>query len=128
MIESNFHRSNNTLQGRYNNMNLDYWTPNNPGGYYPRPNIGNEGAVDGGLMVYFDGSYVKLRNLTLGHNFDTEVASSLGLSRLRAYIQGQNLWFSSDYDTWDPEVGEERIDSGVAPSSSMWAVGIRANF
>ena len=64
MIESNFHRSNNTLQGRYNNMNLDYWTPNNPGGYYPRPNIGNEGAVDGGLMVYFDGSYVKLRNLT----------------------------------------------------------------
>lgn len=128
MIESNFHRSNNSLQGRYNNMDLDYWTPNNPGGMYPRPNIGNERAVDGDLMVYFDGSYVKLRNLTLGYNFDTEVASSLGMSRLRAYVQGQNLWFSSDYDTWDPEVGEERIDSGVAPSSSMWAVGIRANF
>ena len=128
MIESNFHRSNNSLQGRYNNMDLDYWTPDNPGGMYPRPNIGNERAVDGDLMVYFDGSYVKLRNLTLGYNFDTEIASSLGMSRLRAYVQGQNLWFSSDYDTWDPEVGEERIDSGVAPSSSMWAFGVRANF
>lgn len=128
MINSNFHRGNNSLQGRYNNLDVDYWTPDNPGGMYPRPNIGNERAVDGDLLRYFDGSYVKLRNLTLGYNFDSEVAATMGMKNLRLYLQGQNLWFGADYDTFDPEVGEETIDSGVAPSSSMWAFGIRANF
>ena len=128
MINSNFHRGNNSLQGRYNNLDVDYWTPDNQSAMYPRPNIGNERAVDGDLLRYFDGSYVKLRNLTLGYNFDSEVVSAIGMKNLRVYLQGQNLWFGADYDTFDPEVGEETIDSGVAPSSSMWAFGVRANF
>lgn len=128
MINSSFHRSNNSLQGRYNNLDVDYWTPENTGGMYPRPNIGNERAVDGDLMRYFDGSYIKLRNLTVGYNFDSNIASTLGMKNLRVYLQGQNLWFGADYDTFDPEVGEENLDSGVAPSSKMWAFGVRANF
>ena len=128
MINSNFHRGNNSLQGRYNNLDVDYWTPDNPGGRFPRPNIGNERAVDGDLLRYFDGSYVKLRNLTLGYNFESEVASTLGMKNLRVYLQGQNLWFGADYDTFDPEIGEATLGSGVAPSSSMWAFGVRANF
>jgi len=128
MIQSNFHRGNNSLQGRYNNLDVDYWTPDNQDAKYPRPSIGNEGAIDGELLQYFDGSFVKLRNLTLGYNVDSEVASSIGMRNLRVYLQGQNLWFSSDYETFDPEIGAQRIDSGVAPSSSMWAFGVRANF
>jgi len=128
MIQSNFHRGNNSLQGRYNNLDVDYWTPDNQDARYPRPSIGNEGAIDGELLQYFDGSFVKLRNLTLGYNVDSEVASSIGMRNLRVYLQGQNLWFSSDYETFDPEIGAQRIDSGVAPSSSMWAFGVRANF
>ncbi len=31
MINSNFHRGNNSLQGRYNNLDVDYWTPDNQG-------------------------------------------------------------------------------------------------
>lgn len=128
MINSNFHRGNNSLQGRYNNLDVDYWTPDNQDARYPRPNIGDERAVDGDLLTYFDGSFVKLRNLTLGYNVDSEVASSIGMRNLRVYLQGQNLWFDSDYDTFDPEIGAQRLDSGVAPSSSMWAFGVRANF
>jgi len=128
MIDSNFHRGNNSLQGRYNNLNVDYWTPDNPGGMYPRPDIGQERAVDGDLMRYFDGSYVKLRNLTLGYNVDSELASRVGMKNLRLYLQGQNLWFTSEYDTFDPEIGEGTLSGSVAPSSSMWAFGVRANF
>jgi TonB-linked SusC/RagA family outer membrane protein len=128
MINSNFHRGNNSLQGRYNNLDVDYWTPDNQDARYPRPNIGDERAVDGDLLTYFDGSFVKLRNLTLGYNVDSEVASSIGMRNLRVYLQGQNLWFSSDYETFDPEIGAQTLDSGVAPSSSMWAFGVRANF
>jgi TonB-linked SusC/RagA family outer membrane protein len=128
MINSNFHRGNNSLQGRYNNLDVDYWTPDNQDARYPRPNIGDERAVDGDLLTYFDGSFVKLRNLTLGYNVDSEIASSIGMRNLRVYLQGQNLWFDSDYDTFDPEIGAQTLDSGVAPSSSMWAFGVRANF
>ncbi len=128
MINSNFHRGNNSLQGRYNNLDVDYWTPENQDARYPRPNIGDERAVDGDLLRYFDGSFVKLRNLTLGYNVDSEVASSIGMRNLRVYLQGQNLWFGADYDTFDPEIGESTLGSGVAPSSSMWAFGVRANF
>jgi hypothetical protein len=79
-------------------------------------------------MRYFDGSYVKLRNLTLGYNVDSELASRVGMKNLRLYLQGQNLWFTSEYDTFDPEIGEGTLSGSVAPSSSMWAFGVRANF
>ncbi len=127
MINSNFHRGNNSLQGRYNNLNVDYWTPDNPNGRYPRPDIGQERAKDGDLLRYFDGSYIKLRNLTLGYNLDSDVASKIGFRSLRLYLQGQNLWFTSKYDTFDPEIGESTLGSGIAPSSSLWALGIKAN-
>ena len=50
------------------------------------------------------------------------------MTNLRAYVQGQNLWFSSEYDTFDPEIGEATLGSGTTPSSSLWAFGIRAGF
>ena len=99
----------------------------NPNGRYPRPDIGQESAKDGDLLRYFDGSYVKLRNLTLGYNLDSDAASKIGLRSLRLYLQGQNLWFTSEYDTFDPEIGENTLGSEVAPSSSLWALGIKAN-
>ena len=68
MIESSFHRNNNTLFARYNNMLVDYWTPNNPTNAYPRPQANQERPENATTMEYFDGSYLKLRNLTLGYN------------------------------------------------------------
>jgi len=128
MIQSNFHLGNNTLQSRYNNLDVDYWTPNNPTNAYPRPQLNQERPENGSTLTYFNGSYVKLRNVTLGYNFDNDVASRMGLSSLRAYVQGQNLWFSSEYDTFDPEIGETSIGGGTTPSSKLVAFGIRAGF
>jgi hypothetical protein len=50
------------------------------------------------------------------------------MRNLRVYLQGQNLWFSSDYETFDPEIGAQTLDSGVAPSSSMWALVLELIF
>ena len=128
MIESSFHRNNNTLFARYNNMLVDYWTPSNPTNAFPRPQANQERPENATTMEYFDGSYLKLRNLTLGYNVASEDASKLGMSRLRLYLQGQNIWFQSDYDTFDPEIGENDLERGIAPSSSLWSIGIQANF
>ena len=116
MIKSDFHVGNANGQLRYNHLNVDYWTPTNPTNDYPRPNFTQEQPENGSTLTYFDGSYVKLRNVTLGYNFESSTASKLGFYNLRAYVQGQNLWFSSEYDTFDPEVGEATLGSGTTPS------------
>ena len=128
MIRSGFHRGNANGQFRYNHLDVDYWTPTNPTNEYPRPNFTQENPENGTTLEYFDGSYVKLRNVTLGYNFESEAASKFGMTSLRAYVQGQNLWFSSEYDTFDPEVGEATLGSDTTPSSKLIAFGIRAAF
>ena len=127
-IQSSFHTRNNSLFGRYNNLAVDYWTPTNPTNAYPRPTISQERPTNNSTLLLFDGSFVKLRNVSLGYTFDGDQASKFGLNSLRLYLQGQNLWFSSTYETFDPEIGEADLSNSVAPSSSLWAVGLKANF
>ncbi|MEL7161096.1 MAG: TonB-dependent receptor, partial [Bacteroidota bacterium] len=122
MISSRFHNNNNTLFARYNNLDVDYWTPDNPTNSMPRPNQNQERPRNSTTLAYFDGSFLKLRNVQLGYNLPAAVSSRIGMSNLRLYVSGQNLWFSSQYDTFDPEIG------GVIPSSRIILGGIRATF
>ena len=82
----------NMLTGRRNNIDVDYWTEDNPNAKYPKPG-GIEGSNNpkyGTTLGYFSGSYLKVRTITLGYNFKKEWIKSLGLSRLRAYVTVQN--------------------------------------
>lgn len=134
MIRSRFHDSNNALFGRYNNLDVDFWTINNPTNEAPRPNENQESPKNGSTMSYFDGSYIKLRNLQLGYNFPNSLTNKLNISNMRLYVSGQNLWFISDYETFDPEVSEEDDDGGggvsssTVPSNSMWSIGFNITF
>lgn len=134
MIRSRFHDSNNALFGRYNNLDVDFWTPNNPTNANPRPNENQERPRNGSTLSYFDGSYVKLRNLQLGYNFPSSLTDKLNISNLRLYVAGQNLWFLSDYETFDPEVSEDDDDGGngvsssTVPSNKMFSVGLNVTF
>ena len=69
MIRSQFHQSFNSLFGRYNNLAVDYWTPNNPTNAYPRPNQNQEFPKYNSSMSLFDGTFVKVRNINFGYNF-----------------------------------------------------------
>ncbi len=121
-ISSNFHASYNTLFARYNNLDVDYWTVNNPTNANPRPNQNQERPRDGSTLTYFDGGFIKLRNVQLGYNLPEAITDRLNMSKLRVYVSGQNLWFSSKYDTFDPEI------NGVIPSSRIILGGVRATF
>ena len=139
MVRSRFHDSNNSLFARYNNLDVDYWTVDNPTNAFPRPNQNQERPRNGSTLTYFDGSYLKLRNVTLGYNFPESITESIGLSRLRVYASAQNPWFTSTYETFDPEApdrpnaddGDPRqteVGSGVIPSSSVYLLGINIQF
>ncbi len=134
MVYSNFHVGNNSLFFRYNNLNVDYWTIDNQDAQYPRPNQNQERPRNNTTMGYFDGSYVKLKNLNLGYSFPSSVTDRLGINGLRLYLSGQNLWFAAKYDTFDPEVDDPDTDdlpslgAGTTPSTRLILFGVKAQF
>ena len=131
MIQSRFHQGNNSLFARYNNLDVDYWTVDNPTNANPRPNENQEFPRDGSTLTYFDGSFVKLRNVQLGYNIPDNLVQRLGLSRLRVYVSGQNLWYSAAFDSYDPELQDPAIrGSGedLIPSTRIFMGGLRATF
>ncbi|WP_423126875.1 TonB-dependent receptor [Gaoshiqia sp. Z1-71] len=74
--------------------------------------------VDIGKKVthsYFieDGSFLRLQDLTLGYSLPKKVLDSIGLTRLRVFFSGYNLWIWTNYSGYDPEVD---IQSGLTPS------------
>ena len=106
----------NLLTGRGNNVDVDYWTPSNTDARYPAP-----GGIQSGdnqkyasTLGYFDASYLKIRSLTLGYNFDPNFTSGIGLDRLRIYASAQNpfVFFSPFHDEsgLDPEITNSGVD------------------
>ncbi|MDY0907066.1 SusC/RagA family TonB-linked outer membrane protein [Pedobacter sp. CFBP9032] len=111
------------LQGRFAQRVLDYWTPTNPTNDYPRPNYGSAaGDQYKSSMNYQDGSFIKIRNISLGYNFAENVAKKLTLSRLRVYAQAINPGLIYSKVKWiDPDLLTSTFNRGIV-------FGINASF
>lgn len=83
----------NSLTGRSNNVKVDYWTPENTGAKYPKPG-GIESSNNpkyGSTLGYFNGSFLKVRTITLGYNFNKDGwIQNKGIGNLRLYATVQN--------------------------------------
>jgi hypothetical protein len=108
-------------------MDVDYWTIDNPTNAFPRPNINQERPQKVSTLQYFDGSYWKLRNITLGYNFSNNVVQKMRMTGLRLYLTAQNPWYAAKYDTYDPE-NAGSIGTGDVPSSKLFLLGINFQF
>lgn len=99
----------NMLTGRRNNVDVDYWTEDNPTNKYPSPAgpVSNDNPKYGNSLSLFSGSYLKFRTITLGYNFKGDWMKSAGISALRAYATVTNpfVLFSPYHDEsgLDPE-------------------------
>jgi TonB-linked SusC/RagA family outer membrane protein len=99
----------NRLTGRGNNVDVDYWTEENPDVRYPKPGglLSGDNPKYASTLALFDASFVKIRTITLGYNFNKNALSSLGVSNLRLYVTVQNPFvFGSPYyreSGMDPE-------------------------
>lgn len=107
----------NLLTGRRNNVDVDYWTPTNTGAKYPAPGgiQSGDNPKYGSTLGYFDGSYLKVRALTLGYNVNQQAVKDLGFDNLRLYATVQNpfVLFSPFHDEsgLDPEVTNSGVDA-----------------
>lgn len=127
MINSDFSNGQATMQGRYNNLDVDYWTIDNPTNAYPRPNRNQENIAFGSTLRYMDGGFVKLRNVTLGYSLPASVTERMKMAKMRVFITAQNPFVWSKYKLFDPERAGN-IGSGDMPSNRMLLGGININF
>jgi hypothetical protein len=82
-----------------------------------------------------DGSYLRLKAITLAYNFNPEFLNKLGVNNLSLYTTGQNLLTFTDYSGFDPEVNafgrsatELGVDYGTYPQSKTVTFGINVEF
>lgn len=82
------------MVGRYQQRAVNYWTPTNTNSDYQKP-IYSAGYGDQYYesLGYKHGSFLKIRNISLGYNFPERIANKLKLSKLRLYVQASNPGF-----------------------------------
>ncbi len=87
----------------------------------------------------YDGSFIRLRQLTIGYTFPSDVVQSLGLERLRLYATANNLFTWTNYPGWDPEIQRDQYAAQGAnlgasvtyltpPQARVFMVGISVGF
>ena len=109
--------------GMYQQREIDYWTPNNTGAEWQKPVYSQAGGDSySGLLGFKDASFVKIRNLSLGYNFDKKLLNSIGLNALKIYVQGRNLgMLFSSVDFMD-------LDTGATFFNRGFTVGLQVEF
>ncbi len=83
-----------------------------------------------------NGSFIRGKNVTLGYNFANSTVSKLKLSRLRVYLQAQNLFIITKYTGYDPETstynGSSNFTQGIQfydyPKPRTYLLGVNASF
>lgn len=100
--------------GRFNQRYIDYYTEVNTDSEYQKP-IYTAGTGDSfaGTLGYRSGSFVKIRNISLGYNFSQNFAQSIGITNLRFYVQAQNpAMLFTKVDWIDLDVGSPAWNRG----------------
>lgn len=130
MVKSDFYSSFNTLFGRYNNLNVDYWTPTNPTNAFPRPNANQERPNNYNTLSYFDGDFIKIRNITLGYSMPSGIMKRWQMEALRFSIDVKQPLILAPYRQKYKGIDPEDVNTiGVdAPATWMLQFGINATF
>jgi TonB-linked SusC/RagA family outer membrane protein len=112
----------------------DRWTPENPDGYFPRmfsrsaQNAQSAEWMNANTRYMQDASYLRLKNLTLGYTLPEKLTGKAGISRLRVYFSGENLWTMSHIfvDSIDPETLGG--DYSTYAMQRVFSLGLNINF
>ena len=131
MIRSNLHGGGfvNTFQGTYNNIKTRYWTPTNGENDYPKPNANNTNTPNNSLLGFFEGSFVKIRTISLGYNLPASFVKKLGLRSVRIYTTAEDPFilfspFVNKYGGIDPEAS----GSSSSPSNATLNLDTPSNW
>ncbi|WP_242120538.1 SusC/RagA family TonB-linked outer membrane protein [Aestuariivivens sediminicola] len=118
-------------------MNIDqdyfenHWTPTNPNNSYPA-----YGSIDQAIASSYyveDGSYLRLRTVSLGYKLPKEITDKLGVNSVKFNLIGNNLATWTKYNGWDPEVNFNNpllsgFDRIAYPRARNFTLSLKATF
>lgn len=125
-----------SFDGSKNNSSaaLERWTPENPTDEYPRATVLPRANTLSDIQVE-DGSYVRVKDITLSYQFGTGLLERLKLSQLKVYVSAKNAITLTNYSGYDPEVSRFANDNlsmgadyGSYPMSRIFMTGISLSF
>lgn len=110
---------------RYNHLNLNYWTVDNPTNDYFGVWQGNPYRQ---AIQYKDASFWRLANVTLGYNLPKSVLNKIKFGNLRFYVQATNPFvYTKEKNIWmDPEFNSGTYQDDVP--NSVYSFGVSASF
>lgn len=111
---------------------VNFWSPENTGGYFARPYLTAENNKNQQVQSRFlqDASYLRLKNMQLGFNVPQQLTKKVGIERTRLYVSGENiLTLSKIMKSFDPEANVSGTTSPlVYPLSRSFSLGVNVSF
>jgi TonB-dependent starch-binding outer membrane protein SusC len=138
-IANEFRKYNITLNGKWVPTREAYearWQPGKGDAKFDRPHYDNSGSAirDYANSLWLEnGSYLRVRDITLAYDFAPSALRSLRISSLQAYISAQNYITITKYSGYDPEASWQAAtingwDRGNYPGTKGITGGVRVNF
>jgi TonB-linked SusC/RagA family outer membrane protein len=119
-------------QFNYRTERIGRWTGAGTSNWEPRLNDGSGYNKQVSSYMIEDGSYLRLRNIQLGYNFNNEFLKRLSIQGLRVYVNAQNLVTWSNNSGFTPEAGGSPIsfgrDTGGYPLPAITTLGLNVTF
>ena len=107
---------------------FDYWTPENPSNDFPRPaQTDFFNYIGYQSLQYIDGSYWKLKTLSLGYTLPKKLVNKFGASNLRVYLTANNL-LSVSGNHLIKQYDAERGGSAKNPLQRQFIFGVNLDF
>ena len=78
-----------------------------------------------------DGSYVRVKNVSLGYTIPKRIFEKFNISSARFYLSGTNLFTLTKYKGFSPELGENGasgIDNATYPVTRVFSIGANISF
>lgn len=120
--------------GRYQQVAFPYWTPENPSNEFPRPINNVDIQQFGSSLQYRNGSFVKVRNISLNYNLPQHLVSKAGAKNVSVYVNLVNpMMFTKNFKGLDPEVTDPGVSSSEhgqtrGLSTKSYTLGLRVGF
>ena len=123
-------------QQKYLNQFASYanrWTETNRTSNIPRASRASSNQVFSSRIIE-DGSFLRVKNITLGYTLPTVFAKKMSIERLRMYVSANNLITFTNYSGYDPEVSVRHsaltpgLDFSSYPRSASFHFGVNVEF
>jgi len=108
---------------------LNRWTAPGTSNTIPRAVYGDPNNNNRGSSRYIeDGSYMRIKNVTLSYNIPVNLLSKKIFDYAKIYVSGQNLFTFTKYTGFDPEVSSNGIDNNIYPVTRTLSLGLNVGF